>query len=58
MHIRIAGLLAVAAALCSACGPSPGSAEWCRGVLEGKVQATPQQIEENDQKCGDALMRD
>jgi hypothetical protein len=57
MRFRIAGLLAAAAALCSACGPAVGSAEWCKGVLEGKIQATEQQIDANDEKCGEALMR-
>jgi hypothetical protein len=57
MQLRIVGLLVAVAAVCAGCGPSEGSAEWCKGVLEGKIQATEEQVNANDEKCGEALMR-
>lgn len=58
MHIRIAGLFAAAAVLVSACTPPPGSAEWCKGVLEGKIKATEQQVDANDEKCSQEMMKE
>lgn len=57
MKIRIVGLLATAAALCAACTPSPGSADWCKGVIEGKIAATPAELEANSEKCEAELMK-
>jgi hypothetical protein len=58
MHIRIAGLFAAAAAVVCACTPAPGSAEWCKGVLEGKIKATEQQVDANDAKCSEVIMKE
>ena len=58
MHIRIIGLLASAVALCAACSPGPGSAEWCKGVIESKIAATPAELEANSEKCEAELMKE
>lgn len=58
MHIRTAGLLTSVAALCAACTPGPGSAEWCKGVLQGTIQASPQEIDANSEKCEAELMKE
>jgi len=57
MIVRIAGLLLVGATL-AACTPSPGSVEWCKGALEGKIKPTDKEVQENGQKCDEALMKD
>jgi hypothetical protein len=57
MIIRIAGLLLVGAAL-AACSPAPGSAEWCHGVLDGKIKPTDKEVQDNDAKCGEVMMKD
>lgn len=51
MTIRIIGLAIAAAALATACTPAPGSAEWCKGVVEGSIQPTPEQMLGNMEKC-------
>lgn len=56
MKLKTIIVLAAPASL-AACGPSPGSAEWCIGVLEGKVQATAAEMDANGQKCDEALMQ-
>jgi hypothetical protein len=57
MRIRIFGLLAVTAALCSACN-GPGSPEWCKGVIQGTIKATEQEMSANEQKCAEVLMKE
>ncbi len=52
MRIRTIGLYIVAAALTAACSPAPGSPEWCKGVLEGSVKTTPEEMIGNIDKCG------
>lgn len=51
MRIRTIGLFIVAAAAVSACSPAPGSAEWCKGVIEGSVKPTPEEMINNMEKC-------
>jgi hypothetical protein len=58
MQIRIAGLLASVTALCAACSPGPGSAEWCKGVIQGTIQASVEEISANSEKCEAALMKE
>lgn len=58
MYPRAIGLIALAAAVCAACTPAQGSAEWCKGVLEGKIQVTEQQIDANDEKCSREMMKE
>jgi hypothetical protein len=57
MHIRIIGLLACTVALCAACSPGPGSAEWCKGVIQGTIQASQAELEANSEKCEQELMK-
>lgn len=57
MHIRIIAAALGAAMLASAYSPGPGSAEWCKGVLEGKIQASQAEVEQNGQKCDAELMK-
>lgn len=57
MKLKTITLLAAAAALAAACGPAPGSAEWCKAVMEGKIQ--PSQDQANDaMKCVGQMMND
>jgi hypothetical protein len=58
MHIRTIGLVAATTVLAAACGPQPGSAEWCKGVMEGKIEATQAQSEQHGQKCAMELMQE
>jgi hypothetical protein len=58
MNIRIAGLLATAAALCTACTPTPGSAEWCKGVIQGTIKPSEQEVTANDEKCSQEMMKE
>lgn len=55
MKLKMIALLAGTATLAAACGPSPGSAEWCMGVLSGKIQASEAELSANEEKCGVAL---
>jgi hypothetical protein len=57
MRIKTIALLAATAAVAAACSPGPGSAEWCKGVIEGKIQATAQELAANSDKC-EAVMMD
>jgi len=50
-------VLLVTATLAAACSPGPGSAEWCKGVLEGKIQASHAEVEQNGEKCDAELMK-
>ena len=58
MRARIIGFVAFAAAVCAACTPAPGSAEWCKGVLEGTIKATEQEAAANDEKCSQWMMKE
>jgi len=49
MNIRIIAI--AAAALAAACTPAPGSAEWCKGVIDGTVKTTPEELVNNAEKC-------
>ena len=51
MHIRIIAALLATATLAAACSPSPGSAEWCKGVIEGSVKPTPEEMLNNIDTC-------
>jgi hypothetical protein len=58
MRIATIGLVVVTAALVTACGPGPGSTEWCKGVIQGTIQASQAEIEANGQKCQEVLMKE
>lgn len=58
MQLKTIGLLATAAVLCAACTPGPGSDEWCKGVIQGKIQATAAELEANSAKCEAVLMKE
>lgn len=51
MRIRTIGLYVIAAAFAAACSPAPGSADWCKGVLEGSVKPTAEEMLGNMEKC-------
>ncbi len=57
MKLNTIALLAGTAALAAACSPGPGSAEWCTGVIEGKIQATAAELEANSEKCEAVMMQ-
>jgi len=57
MHIRIIAAALATATLAAACSPGPGSADWCKGVLEGKIQATQAEVEQYGAKCDAELMK-
>lgn len=51
MRIKTIFLLAATAAVAAACTPGPGTAEWCKGVIEGTVKPTPEELLNNMEKC-------
>jgi len=51
MRLARIALLAISAGLLAACGPQPGSAEWCKGVIDGSVKPTPEEMLGNMDKC-------
>lgn len=55
MRIRTITLLAGTALLAAACGPAPGSAEWCKGVTNGSIKPSQQEAMDHGLKCVDAL---
>jgi hypothetical protein len=56
MRMRTFGLFVAAAALVGACSPGPGSAEWCKGVIEGKIKASQAELEAHSEACEKVLM--
>jgi hypothetical protein len=58
MRIRTIGLVAATAALASACGPQPGSAEWCKGVIEGKITASEAEATAHEAACSAVIMQE
>ena len=58
MSIRTTGLFVAAAALAGACSPGPGSAEWCKGVIQGTIKASQAELEANSKKCEEVLMKE
>lgn len=51
MRLTIIALLVVSGGLLAACGAAPGSAEWCKGVMNGSVKPTPEEMLGNAEKC-------
>ena len=51
MRIRTFGLLIAAAVLAAACSPAPGSAEWCKGVVDGSVKPSAEEVLKNMESC-------
>jgi hypothetical protein len=58
MRIKTISLLAGTALLAAACGPAPGSAEWCKGVANGSIKPTQQEGMDHGMKCMGALMEE
>lgn len=58
MRLRTVTLLAGTALLAAACGPAPGSAEWCKGIVDGSVKPTQQEAMDHGPKCAEAMMGD
>lgn len=51
MRTKIIGLTIALAALAAACTPAPGSAEWCKGIVDGTVKTTPEEMLANSDRC-------
>jgi hypothetical protein len=58
MSIRTIGLLAITAAIAAGCSPAPGSAEWCKAVIEGKIRPTEAEVNANDAACSAVIMQE
>ena len=58
MHIRIIAAALAAATLAAACSPGPGSAEWCKAAIEGKIQPSQAETETHGPACAAAMMQD
>lgn len=58
MRIATFGLLAAAAALCTACGPAPGSAEWCKDVMAGKIQPSQADAQTHGPQCAQIMVKE
>ena len=50
MPIKFIALALAAATLAAAC-TAPGSVEWCKGVADGSIKATPEEMVANLEKC-------
>lgn len=51
MKSRVFALALIAGAVVTACSPGPGSAEWCKGVIDGKITPKPEEMLANAEKC-------
>ena len=58
MRITTLTLLAVSAGLLAACGAQPGSAEWCKAAVEGKIQPSEAEKEQYAMQCMSHMMKD
>lgn len=58
MHIRTTCLVATTMALAAACGPQPGSAEWCKAAIEGKIQPSAAEQQQYSMQCAGHMMRE
>lgn len=56
MRIGMISIVAATAALGAGCGVQPGSAEWCKGVIQGTIQASEAELEANGEKCKAVMM--
>ena len=51
MLIRTLGLFLAAGALAAACSPAPGSPEWCKAAIEGKIKPTEAETQQHGLEC-------
>ncbi|MEZ6029688.1 MAG: hypothetical protein R3C46_08030 [Hyphomonadaceae bacterium] len=58
MRLKTLSLIAATAVLAAACGPAPGSAEWCKGVMEGSIKPSQEQAMNEGMKCVGQMMND
>lgn len=58
MRIKTITLLAGTALLAAACGPAPGSAEWCKGILDGSIKPSQEDAMNHGQKCAEGMLKD
>ena len=58
MRITTITLLAVSAGLLAACGPAPGSPEWCKAAMETKIQPSEAEKEQYAMQCMSHMMKD
>lgn len=56
MRIRTIGLFIAAVALTAACSPAPGSAEWCKAAMEGKIKPTEAETQAHGMECVGHMM--
>ena len=58
MRIRIIAAIAATATLATACGPAPGSAEWCKAAMEGKITPSEAEQQQYAMQCVSHMMKD
>ncbi len=58
MSIRTIGLLAATVTLAAACTPAPGSAEWCKAAIEGKITPTETEATAHEAACSAVIMQE
>lgn len=58
MRITSIALLAISAGLLTACGPAPGSAEWCKAAIDGKITPSEAEKEQYAMQCMSHMMKD
>jgi hypothetical protein len=58
MRIRMIGLVAATATLAAACGPAPGSAEWCKGIADGTIQPSQEEAMQHGPACAQQMLKD
>jgi hypothetical protein len=51
MLIRTLGLFLAVGALAAACSPAPGSPEWCKAAIEGKIKPTEAETQQHGLEC-------
>ena len=56
MRIRTIGLFIVAASALAACAPAPGSADWCKQVMEGKLKPSEADAQQHGMECVNHMM--
>lgn len=56
MRIKLIGLLIATAAVAAACSPAPGSAEWCKQAMEGKIKPSEADAEKHGMECVGHMM--
>lgn len=58
MRLKTIALVAVTAAVAAACSPAPGSAEWCKGLLDGSIKPSQEDAMNHGPKCAEGMLKD